>query len=207
MNRYYILTEREGLRVLGAAAVDESIPFLIRFLGDTGTESFDRHELLWWGAVESSPAAPFSDFGPDPFADSRRSAKPPSPWDAHEVWAHQAKRNADDGRRLAATLRAQRSLVEALRGSVPADWKKAVVELKVSYQLPECRYKVMHRILNPDTGAEAFDFSDALIASIEVFHRISVERRECWNRSTLAVRLDNGAADVSYEYGTNFGPR
>ena len=86
-----------------------------------------------------------------------------------------------------------------------------MLELKVSYELPASKYNVTHRLHNPDTGAEAVDFSDALFACIEVFHRIAVEGGENWNQTTLALDLDGkgrcGHAEVSHDYGTNFSSR
>lgn len=81
MNRYYILTEHNGVRVIRAIAVDESDPFTIRFVTDVGTDSLERHELLWWSPVESSPQAPFSNFDRRHHAHSHRSPGAQSPWE------------------------------------------------------------------------------------------------------------------------------
>jgi hypothetical protein len=208
MSRYYILTERNGVEIVEATRVDESDPFRIRFAAGSGITSFDRNELLWWSSVESPSPAPFANFDQLHDAHPRGGLGAHSPLNKQPEPMREVQRSAALGNRSAAALRA---LVEAARSGVPPGWKNAVLELKVSYELPEGRYKVAHRLLNPDGEAEAFDFSDALFASIEVFHRIAVEEGQNWNRSTLTLHLDDhggcNAAELNHEYGTDFGPR
>lgn len=186
----------------------DSDRFDVRFVSGAAMTSFDRHELLWWSPVESSPPAPFANFGhhAHPGRNLART-RPDAPWGILDAAMREAHK-ADYSRCSAAAMRA---LVEAARLGVPRGWRKAVLEIKVSYELPAERYKVTHRLSHPDTGAEAMDFSDALFASIEVFHRIAAEAGQNWNRSTLTLHLDgNGRcteAEATYDYGTNFGSR
>ena len=115
--------------------------------------------------------------------------------------------NADKSRRSAAAFSA---LVKATRIAVPEGWSEAALELKVSFELPENRYRIAHRLRNPSTGAESIDFSDALFAAIEVFHRIEVENGENWNRCVLTLRMGGEGrcdAELNRENGTNFGTR
>lgn len=103
------------------------------------------------------------------------------------------------------------ALVEAVRSRVPPGWRKAALELKVRYELLASRYSVTHRLRNPDTDAEAVDFSDALFTAIEVFHRIAVEGGQNWNETTLTLHMEGKGrcreAEARHGYGTNFGPR
>ena len=216
MNRYYILTKRDGVKVVEASAVDEFDPFTIRFVADSGASSFDRQELLWWSPVLSSPSAPFSHFdsltpvhphhslgGHLP----RKAHCPNSPWEGHGAWMHEAQRKPDFHELSGAAMDA---LIAAVRPRVPREWRNALLELKVVYQLPANRYEVSHRLLNPDTGAEAMDFSDELFATIEVYHRIYAEGGQNWNQSTLTLHRDQKGsltAQAKYSYGKNFGPR
>jgi hypothetical protein len=208
MSRYYILTERNGVEIVEATRVDESDPFRIRFAIGSGITSFDRNELLWWSSVESPPPAPFANFDQLHDAHPRGVLSAQSPLNTRREPMREVQRNSALGNRSSAALRA---LVKAARAAVPLGWKKVVLELKVSYELPEGRYKVAHRLLNPDGEVEVFDFSEALFASIEVFHRIAVEEGQNWNRSTLTLHLDDhgrcSASELKHEYGTNFGPR
>jgi hypothetical protein len=82
----------------------------------------------------------------------------------------------------------------------PRNWRDVQLELKVSRAEGGQRYKIAHRILNPDTGAEAIDFSDQLFALIDVYHRIDLEVGYNWNRSTLTL-FRSGKIEAKYEYG------
>lgn len=210
MSRYYILSDRDGLKIIEASAVDEADPLTVRFIGKT-TTTFHRHDLLWWNMVESAPQPPFASFGAARVAPSRRYPTFGSAhegWKGHDTLMHDAQTKADHGRRSAAAMRV---LVEAVRSGMPDSWQKAALELKVCFELPSNRYRITHRLRHPDAGAEAMDFSDGLFAAIDVFHRIAVEGGENWNQSTLTVELDEKkrclTAEVSHAYGTNFGPR
>ena len=208
MSRYYILTEHDGVGVVEANTVDESLPFTIRFVADAGIKEFDRNELLWWAPVESAAPAPFANFGRSHHAPAFGGSSARSPLQSPFAPMRAAQTNADFSRRSAAAMRA---LVDAARKGVPRGWKSAVLELKVTYELPADRYKVTHRLRSPGSDAEAFDFSDTLIIAIEVFHRIAAEGGQHWNRSTLTFHLDDNGrwieAEAKYDYATNFGPR
>lgn len=208
MSRYYVLTERDGIAVIEATAVDESHPFLIRFSAASKVAEFDRHDLLWWSAVDSQPPAPFSNLGA---LSHRLPTSTPGGFPAHPPW-HPAvtadvQRNADKSRRSVSALGA---LVKAACMAVPRGWRTAALELKVSFALPEAKYRIVHRLRDPGTDAEAVDFSESLFTAIEVFHRIEVEGGQNWNRCVLALKFgDDGSCDIelSRENGRNFGPR
>jgi hypothetical protein len=128
MSRYYVLTERDGIGVIEATAVDESHPFLVRFSAASNGAEFDRHGLLWWSAAESQPPAPFSNLGalshPLPtYAPGGFSGH--TPW--HPAVTADTQRTVDRSRRSAAALGA---LVKAARMAVPQGWRKAALELK-----------------------------------------------------------------------------
>lgn len=210
MSRYYVLTERDGVGVIEATTVDESHPFALRFIHGSKIDEFDRHDLLWWSAADSQPPAPFANLGARSPAHSTHhpgSARALSPWDGHPAMTAEFQHNANKSRRSAAAFSA---LVKATRTAVPEDWSEATLELKVSFELPENRYRIAHRLRNPGTGAESIDFSDTLFAAIDVFHRIEVENAENWNRCVLTLRMSGEGrcdAELDRENGMNFGPR
>jgi hypothetical protein len=208
MSRYYILTEHNGVAIVEAPAMDQHDPAGIGFVLESKIDSSDRDKLLWWSSVESQPAPPYSSFG---------RVEPVDPF-GHLPTQHQFSvqggplRNTDQQlNRHDRHLAARRALVAAASAAIPHGWKKAMLELKVTYALPEARYKVAHRLLDPDTQVEAFDFSDGLFAAVDVFHRIAIEDGNNWNRSTMILNLTGQgiwtATNANYEYGTNFGPR
>ena len=208
MSRYYILTEHKGVEIVEATTVDEYHPLGIGFVLGSKIAPSDRDKLLWWSSVESEPAPPYSSFGrvepEDPFG--------PLPTQHQFSVQGGPLRNTDQHlNRHDRYSAARRALVAAASAAIPHGWKKAMLELKVTYELPEARYKVAHRLLNPDTQVEAFDFSDGLFAAVDVFHRIGIEDSNNWNRSTLVLNLNGQgiwtATNANYEYGTNFGPR
>ena len=207
MSRYYILTQDNGVEIVEAPAVDQYDPAGIGFVLDSKSASFDRDKLLCWGYVESQPDPPYSGFGRvepgDPFGHLRTQ----HPFSV-QGGPHNPHQQLNRRFRSSAALRA---LIEAARRGVPHGWKKAMLELKVTYNLQEARYKVAHRLINPDTHVEAFDFSDGLFAAVDVFHRIAIEDGYNWNRSTLLLDLNRQGlctkAKMNHEYGTNFGPR
>jgi hypothetical protein len=206
MSRFYVLTESNGLAIVDATAVDEMNPFTIRFVGGPTVASFDHHDLLWWSPVESTPPAPFSNF-------SQWHRAQPHFGGAHvglqlpPSMPRQARRRTDYARSSNAAMRL---VVAQVAARVPHDWKAAVLEIKVSYDLAASRYSLVHRLHNAESGAEHIDFSDALFAAIEVFHRIAVEAGENWNQSTITIRFDDQgrcSAEANYGYGTDFSSR
>lgn len=210
MSRYYILTEHRGVGFIDAAEVDESHPTKIRFALGAVATLFDRSELLWWSRVESPLPGPFENFAPSPRGHPAGgfSALFPqdAPWELDPVG--RPRQDEHFHRRSNAALRA---LAAAVHSAVPPAWTKPVLELKVCYDLHARSYTLTHRLRNPETDAEAMNFSDALFASIDVYHRIALEGGENWNQSTLTFNLDAQgrcrSVEAKHAYGTDFGPR
>jgi hypothetical protein len=120
------------------------------------------------------------------------------------------RRHATERRKSRRSAAALGALAKAECVAVPRDWRTAALELKVSFALPEGKYRIVHRLRDPGTDAETVDISESLFTAIEVFHRIEVEGGQNWNRCVLALRFgDDGSCDaeLSRENGTNFGPR
>jgi hypothetical protein len=208
MSRYYILTKQNGVEIVEATTVDEYHPLKIDFVLGSKTASFDRDKLLWWSSVESQPASPLAAFDPVAAAGPRGHLPTQRPFsvqggprDAHQQLNRHYRSSASHD-----------ALIGAASAAIPRDWKKAMLELKVTCNWQEDRYKVAYRLFNPDTQVEAFDFSEALFAAVDVFHRIAIEDDYNWNRSTLIFdRNEQGvctASEVNFEYGsTKFVPR
>lgn len=203
MSRYLVLSDRGGLQTIEADFVDESDPIAIRFISPAQVTSCDRRDLLWWRDSEASPPAPFANLSPSvrvPVIPAGMS------WNALETFGGPPA--AENRSRISAA--AMKALVDIARQAVPDGWRHAVLEMKVRFEMLPGRYRVAHRLCNPDTEEEAVDFSDALFAAIEVFHWIEVESGQNWNRCLLTLRLHGSGrcdAELSRENGRNFGPR
>lgn len=212
MGRFYVLSERAGVGVIDATAVDENDPVAIRFVGGATVTCFERDDLLWWEAVDRVQDGPFSNFG--------RAHHPPHPfghlhtdphWNVHHDPFHipaAARNSAADQSRLEGA--AHRRLVEATLACIPRDWRTVVLELKVTFELPASVYSITHRLLNPAAGKEVMNFSDGLFAAIAVFHRVELAAGRQWSSSTLKLQFDEAgrcAAETNFHYGTNFGSR
>jgi hypothetical protein len=81
MSRYYILTDRHGVRLIEAAEVDESHPSKMHFAAGAKITSFDRRELLWWSPVEASLPGPYENFHPWPHGPRARGFDAESPFE------------------------------------------------------------------------------------------------------------------------------
>lgn len=208
MKRYYVLTEKSGVEIIEASIVDEFSPSRIEFVNGAANRSIDRFELVWWGPVDAALPGPCGHIGhvPDPRSLANRVPEPfwktagsPAPVDPHGM----------DPQRV--TRVAFNALIEATRSRVPRGWRKAGLELKVTYDIRTGEYKVSHRIRNPDSDIEVMDFSDQLFATIDVFHRIAVKGGRSWNGCKVLLNLyEHGRcfeAEAKYEYGVDYGPR
>ena len=208
VKRYYILTEKSGVEIIEASIVDEFSPSIIQFVNGAASRSIDRFELVWWGLVDAALPGPFGHIGrvPDPRSLANSVTEP-----FWKTGGSQAPVDRDgmDPQHVARV--AFNALIEATHSRVPRGWRKAGLELKVSYDIRTGEYKVAHRIRNPDSDTEVMDFSDHLFATIDVFHRVAVKAGSGWNQCRVLLNLgEHGRcfkAEATYEYGVDFGPR
>ena len=208
VKRYYILTEKSGVEIIEASIVDEFSPSIIQFVNGAASRSIDRFELVWWGAVEAAPPGPFERFG---CARDPRSLTNPVAQPFSKIGGSPARVDPFGMDPQRVTRVAFDAVIEATRSRVPRGWRKAGLELKVSYDIRTGEYKVAHRIRNPDSDTEVMDFSDHLFATIDVFHRVAVKAGSGWNQCRVLLNLDEHGrcfkAEATYEYGVDFGPR
>lgn len=77
--------------------------------------------------------------------------------------------------------------MDALRPTIPANWREARLELEARYSPMTQTRAIQHRLTNPITSEELQDFPDRLFDASTALHTVFTQYDQAWKRAVIEL--------------------